>query len=199
MNICNSNIGAEVGRALRNFKYERAGNRILVPAMGLFIGGAFQTREHIGCEIGPAELEPNLFVNQGLDYLLGAAFGGAAQTSTFYLALFSGNVTPAATWTGANFAQNSTEFQAYASAQRPQWNRGAAANQAIGNAGSEALFEYNAGGPYNIYGCGLLSASAKGATSGILVAATRFTTARTNQQAGDKLGVEYVLTAQDEG
>ena len=45
----------------------------------------------------------------------------------------------------------------------------------------------------------LAQASAQGATTGILMAATRFSADRTGLGAPDRLGVEYVVTASDAG
>lgn len=197
MHIDNLSRAAAMGvaRDIRNHAYEKAENGILLPRSGLFIGGAF--KHAVNDE--PATIDANLFVNQGLDYLLNAAFGGGAQIPAFYLAPFSGNVSPAATWTAANFASNATEFTAYTDAERPAWTEANAASQAIGNTAAQAVFTFAEGGLYNLYGMALLSAAAKSSPSGILVAATRFAAPRLNQIAGDRLAVEYVITAADEG
>jgi hypothetical protein len=184
-----------VARDLRNHAYEKTDTGILFPRSKLFIGGAFKH----SVNDGPAQIDGNLFTTEGLNYLLNAAFGGGAQIPAFFIAPFSGNVSPVATWNGANFAANATEFTAYTDGTRPAWTEANAANAAIGNTAAQAVFTFAAGGPYNIYGMALLSASAKSSTSGILAAATRFDAPRLNQQAGDRLAVEYVITAADEG
>lgn len=195
----------EIAQRLRSFQYERMGDgRILIGAgTGLILGGAFRHREFLGggVEAGPAAIDPNLVVNEGLDYLLNAAFLGQTQITAFYIALFANNVNPAATWTGANFDSLANEFTAYTPSTRPEWDIGntPTTTQSTGNTGSEALFTYSAGGPYNIYGAALLQSSVKEDTTGKLIAATKFASARLNQLAGDKLGVEYVLSAVDAG
>lgn len=186
---------AELARDFRNHKYEMGDTGVLFPRSRLFIGGAFKH----SVNGGDVAIDKNRVVNEGLNYLLGAAFGGASQIAQFFIAPFSGNVTPVATWTGANFTAGATEFTAYTNATRPEWVRAPAASQAIGNTASPAVFTYSAGGPYNLYGMALISASTKSATTGILAVATRFASPRLNQQAGDRLSVEYVLTAQDDG
>lgn len=197
MHIDNLSRAAAMGvaRDIRNHAYEKTENGILLPGSRLFIGGAF--KHALNDE--PAAIDANLFVNQGLDYLLNAAFGGGAQIPAFYLAPFSGNVTPVATWQASNFATNATEFTAYTNPERLVWTEANASSQAIGNGAAEAVIVFAAGGPYNLYGVALLSAATKGSTSGILVAATRFAAPRLNQIAGDRLAVEYVITAADEG
>lgn len=184
-----------VAREFRNKQYEIAEAGAYFPKSRLYIGGHF-THSANG---EPWSIDANLVVNEGLDYLLNAAFGGGAAVTQFFLAPFSGNVTPVATWTGANFAANATEFTAYANATRPQWVEANATAQTISNAASQAEFVFSAGGPYNLYGMALLSSNVKGGTAGILVAATRFATPRLGQLAGDRLAVQYTLTAADNG
>ncbi|HRO59332.1 MAG TPA: hypothetical protein PK177_09240 [Burkholderiaceae bacterium] len=109
-------------------------------------------------------------------------------------------MTPAANWTAANFTANATEFTAYTSAARLPWTTAASTAQAIGNSAAVAAstMEFNGTGPHSVYGIGLLSASAKSATTGVLVAGTRFANPRTNMSPGDRLALEYVLAALDE-
>ena len=184
-----------VARDIRNHAYEVTDTGIHIPGSRLFIGGAFKH----SVNGGPATIDANLFTTQGLNYLLDAAFSAAAQVPQFFIAPFSGNVTPVGTWDGSNFTANATEFIAYTETTRPQWVEAGASAAAIGNTASQAVFTLAAGGPYNIYGMALLSSSAKSSTTGILVAASRFASPRLNQQAGDRLAVEYTLTAADEG
>lgn len=194
-------FAGEVAKAIRNFKYETTRSGVYLPASKMHVGGVFRhAHAPAGCAFGPWVADPNRVVNQGLNYLLNAALGGATQESAFYLAPFSGNVTPAAGWTGANFAANATEFTAYEGGSRLPWTTEASTAQAIGNTAAIAAstMTFSAGGPYNVYGLGLLSASAKGATTGVLVAATRFANPRTNMSPGDRLALEYVIAASDE-
>lgn len=141
---------------------------------------------------GPWEIEPNLVVTEGLNYILAAALGNAAQKTTFYIAPFTGNVTPVAGWTGANFTANSTEFVNYDEATRVLWADDAAAAGSIGNATVEASFTMSAGGG-TIRGAALVEASAKSATTGILVAAARFASDKVLAVA-EVLKIRYVIT-----
>lgn len=197
LNHLSKSAAAGLARELRNRQYEKAEDGILFPRSRLFIGGAFIHQNLDRDEA--ATIEGNLVTNQGLDYVLGAALGNTAVNPQYFLAPFSGNVTPQPTWTGANFDAQATEFTGYTDATRPEWVRGTAASQAIGNSASPVIFTFAPGGPYNLYGMALLTASAKEATTGLLIAATRFASPRLNQQQGDRLSVEYVISAQDEG
>lgn len=199
------NLGRYAGaitRAVRTPTCARAddGRRALHPPR-VFVGGVFR---HAHCPaggvFGPWIVEPNRIVNEGLNYLLNAGLGGVTPTTAFSLAPFSGNVTPASSWTGANFVVQATEFTAYTATTRLPWKTVLSSAQSIGNTAAiaEATLTFNEGGPYNLYGVGLLEASAKSATTGRLIAATRFASPRTNMSGGDKLAIEYVMTAKDE-
>jgi hypothetical protein len=205
MKLLNSlgRFAADAARAIANHKYEKTEDgQIYLPSARAFIGGVFRhAHAPAGQDFGPWVVDPNRIVNEGLDYILGAALGGQSQVSQFYLAPFSGNVTPGASWTGANFAAQSTEFQAYTATNRLPWNTpGAASAQSLGNTAAlaDSTLVFNSGGPYNLYGVGLVQASGKGATTGKLIAATRFANPRLNMAGGDKLALEYVISAKDE-
>jgi len=195
-------LGRDALRAIRRHQYEQTESGIYLPSARAFIGGVFR-HAHAPCggEFGPVSVDPNRVVNEGLNYLLNAALGGGAQQTAFYLAPFAGNVTPAAAWKGERFKDDATEFTGYTNATRLPWETEPATEQAIGNSDALAAstLTYAAGGPYTIYGIGLLTGSAKNATANILIAGTRFATPRTNQLAGDRLSLEYVLSAKDEG
>lgn len=186
---------AEIARALRNHRFHKDGGRIVLEgAARLAIGGSFRHHDFRG----DVQIDPNLIVTEGLIQGLNSWLAGGAQVSARYLALFENDYTPTDDLTAATFAATAGEFEDITSATRPVWSRAAATvTPEVGNAGSEATFTYATGGPYNIYGCALLSSSVKGGTAGHLVAATRFATSRLNQIAGDRLGIEYVITGED--
>lgn len=194
--------GNEIRKALAANKYDTAddGSTHLRNGSGLFFAGAMKVKDY---RDGSVSLEPNLVVNQGLNHFLNAAIpptGGYTPITQWYVAPYSGNYTPTATLTAANFTATATEFTAYDSATRLALTVATAATaQTTGNSGSEALVELSAGGPYNIYGAGIISVTAKSATTGILLAAVRFATPRLNLAGGDRLGLEYVITAGDAG
>lgn len=162
-------------------------NGILVPEKAAFVHGHFE----VSVNGAPWEIEPNLVVTEGLNYLLGCALGGQAQKTTFYIALFGGNVTPGAGWTGANFVANSTEFTTYDEATRVLWQDDAVSGASIGNNTNPALFTIATGGG-TVRGAALIEASAKGATSGILVASARFAADKV-MAAAEELRVKYVI------
>lgn len=166
---------------------------VLVPEGSIAPHGHFEvsTRKP-GEEWGPWTIDPNLVVAEGRSYILGSSLGGQAQKATFYIALFGGNVTPPDTWTGANFVANATEFTNYDEATRVLWQDDAVAGGIIGNDTNPAVFTLSAGGG-TIRGAALVEASAKGATTGILVAASRFVADKV-MAVGEELRVKYIIT-----
>lgn len=190
----------EIARHLRNGHFERTPAGILIHRQGMnaLFNGAFKHRLHQGDEVVDPAIDGNLVVNEGLNYLLNAALNGSTPTTQWFIGLFSGNVTPQATWTGANIAAQSTEFTNYAETARQEWLKAASTAQAIGNTGDEAMFTFTGSGN-TVRGAFLVAAAAKGAVTGPLIAAARFAADRTGLGAPDRLGVEYVLAAVDAG
>ncbi len=187
---------SEIARCVSNRRFERTEDGIYIHSMRTRIGGALKLIDY---QTGHIEITPNLLTNEGLDHFLNAALpptGGYTPITAWYVAPFSGNYTPVATLTAANFTANATEFLAYASATRPALTIAAASSaQTTGNTGAPALLVLNAGGPYNLYGGVIISAAAKSAVTGKCLAAVRFASPRLGQVGGDKLGLEYVITA----
>ena len=187
----------EIGRHLRNRKWEQTPGGILIDRDGMnaLMNGAFI--DTLNGE--DPQLSPNLVVNQGLIHVLNTVFAGAAQVTQWYIGLFSGNVTPQPNWTAANVVANATELTGYAPSTRPGFTVAPVSAPSLGNAGSEANFAFDASGPYTARGAFLISVSNKGSTTGVLMAATRFAADRAGLNSPDQLGVRYVLTAADAG
>jgi len=180
----------EVLQRIGAHKYERRTDGVIVfPAMGIMIGGSWITQVN-GADI---EVTPNIIPDEGLDDLLDVWLGNGTQSATWYIAPFSGNITPANTLTAATFDGTATEFTNYDEAARVTWADDAVSGQAISNAAVKADFTMSAGGG-TIYGAGLLSVSTKSAVTGKLAAATRFGSSRT-LAVSDILTVQYTLSA----
>lgn len=185
----------ELGRAMRNRRYEAADDgRVLFPDQKLWVGGSFRTDVN-GQD---SRLLPNLFTTEGLLYVLGVAFTGTAAGAGFYLAPFSGNVAPDATLTGANFAGRQTEFTNYDEATRVAWTPTLAGTPQVDNSAALATFTNNLANA-TVWGYALLTDQVKGAITGKCIACFKDTDARTGLKVGDKLNVEYVISASDAG
>lgn len=145
------------------------------------------------------QVDENLVPAEGILHFLDVTLGFSSKEAAWYLALFSGNVTPSSTWTAANFAANATEnvsqTEGFSGTVRPTWNTVGASAGKIGNLASRASYTIVCTTSVTFYGAGLLSAQTRGATSGILASASRFSTARTLNNADVfELGYEVELT-----
>lgn len=138
------------------------------------------------------EVTPNLICNEGLNHILNVIVHGTSAVSPWYVGIFEGNYTPVAAVTAASITADSTECTAYDEATRVEYTEAAASSQSITNSASKATFTINA--TKTLYGAFLASASAKSATTGTLLAATRFSASRA-VIAADVILVTYTLTA----
>jgi hypothetical protein len=127
---------------------------------------------------------------EGLNHMLSTEFKGVAQVASWYLAPFEGNYTPNSADTAAAFPVATVECTAYAAATRVLWVPGSVAGGALDSSASPAIFDMT--GDRTVYGVALLSAAAKGATTGVLSSIARFTSPKINQ---DRLEITggYVL------
>lgn len=181
---------AEILRSLANGHYENTDDgRVLFPRMGIHIGGTFASSVNGGAY----RVEPNLIVNEALNDILNDYFKSGTPPAAWYIGLFSGDVTVAATWTAANVTSNSTEFTTYDESARQTWTAGTVASQAVNNSASPAAFTIATGGG-TVRGAFLVSDSTKSGTSGVLGAATRFAQDRV-LLAADVLNITYSLSA----
>lgn len=118
----------------------------------------------------------NLIPTEGLNHIMGVAFKSVPQVPTWYIAIYEGNFTPTDATAAATFPAAATECTAYTPAARVEYVEGAVATGSIDNTASKAEFTMTA--DKTIYGAVISSASAKGATTGVIVSAVRFATAK---------------------
>lgn len=180
----------ELGRHFRNFNYEHddSGDLLISHAR---IGGVFESEAPDGLGVIKTR---NLLTTEGCNYLLSAGVGNGTVHGTFYIAPFSGNVIVLDTWTAATFASAATELTTqYSQATRVEFVESVPASKALHNTANPAQFT-SAVDSVSIWGIGLLSASTKGATTGVLLAAAKYSTVRSLPTTGDTLGVRYSLT-----
>lgn len=148
--------------------------------------------EHIrkGVVIG-TEPVCNLIPTEGLDHILSVLLKGGTQRLDWYIALFEGNYTPVAGLTAANFVANATECTAYIEATREAWVGGAVSGGAVSNTNSKAEFTFNA--IKTVYGGVLISSATKGSSTGEILSAVRFSTAKP-MESGDILRIAAGIT-----
>lgn len=160
-------------RAILDGNFEETENGVFIPTTRSLVQGVVVYNKRGE----PEEVTHNLIVSQGLNYLLEAATGGTSAIGSWYVAVFTGDVTVQASWTAANFATNATEFTNYENANRPAWNASAVSGGARDSFANKAEFKSAENG-VTLRGAALISSSSKGGASGILMGATRFTTSK---------------------
>lgn len=189
--LSNRRHAGELARNIRNRRWSREASGIRIPSMGLFVGGH---AEHF-LNDGPRSVDHNLVTDQGINHILSVAIADGTKTSTWYMAPFAGAVDPVTSLTAATFTATQTEFLNYTSATRPAYVE-AAGTKSMTNTASPALLTINAD-TQTVWGAGILSTAAKSSTSGVLLAAVRFSAVRDGLMTNDVLGLIYTLTAAD--
>ncbi len=181
---------SEFARALRNFQYERTDLGVVFPKQKLVIGGVFSA----SVDGGPMIVGNNTLALQCLDSMLSVYFDNQAAPVAFYVAPFTNNIAPTSALTAATFTATQGEYTGYTQAARTAWTpNGASSGQTVSNSASPALFTVGASAA-TVAGAGLLTASAKGATTGVLVAAALFATPNA-LNPGSSLSIQYSLAA----
>lgn len=185
----------ELKRYLTNHQWERTANGgLLFPKAGLAIGGIVE-HDVNGQDV---RFDHNLVPTEGLNHVLDVVLHGVTPVATWYIALYAGAVDPSASWTAANVTANSTEItsgaEGYSESTRVAYNEAAAAAGSITNAANKAQFTIVTATTLNVNGIFLASASAKGATTGALFSATRFSSQRALSNA-DLFNIGYTINA----
>jgi hypothetical protein len=141
------------------------------------------------------EVKHNLVVNEGLDDVLDVVFKGGTAVTTWYIAIFSSDSTPAAGWTYAT--PTYTEFTNYDESTREEWVEGTISSQSLDNSGTPAEFTCTSG-TNTIYGASMVSVSTKGdvAGGGVMFSAARFSSSRPFN-AAEVLKIVVTVNAQD--
>lgn len=120
--------------------------------------------------------EKNIIPGDGVTYIAEAMFGDTAPVGTFYMGLFQNNFVPDSNTKSSDLQTAAGEFLAYDETTRPLWDRLFDGVGAISNSHSKAEFTCNA--DQRVYGCFLVSNSAKGSNTGLLLSIARFQTPR---------------------
>lgn len=180
----------ELGRLFRNHRWERNDDGEILISHAR-IGGVFECDAPDG--LGVVQT-PNLITTEGCNYLLSAGIANGTQHATFYVAPFSGNVAVADTLTAANFASTQTELTTqYSESTRVAFVESTPASKSTNNTANPATITA-AADSVTIWGLGLLSLSTKGGTTGVCLAAAKYSTVRTLALTGDTIGIKYTLT-----
>lgn len=126
-----------------------------------------------GGAVVDSETVHNLMPEEGRNHAVSVITKGATQVPTWYIGLFEGNYVPVDADKAATFPTVATECTAYLPATRVEFNEGAVAAGTVDNTAARAEFTFT--GAKTVYGAFLVSAQAKGAVTGVLMSAARFT------------------------
>ena len=165
-----------------------------------FHGHVFTDHFRDGRLIHTCDQGGNTFTTEGMAYLLNIIFGTTSKTGSaiFYVGIFKNNVTPGLTDTataklGAAGSYGECQDADYDSpaTNKPAYTIAAAGSGSCTNAASAASFTI--AGSITVYGAFLGSGAAKTDTTGKLMCAKKFTTARAVVD-NDVLAVTYVIS-----
>jgi hypothetical protein len=180
-------MNEQLVRAVLDGRFEETELGLFFPRERLMVTGRFAYNKKGEQE----EYSDNLVVTEGLNYLVGVAVKSVTPITSWFVAPFSGDVTVQATWTAANFTSNATEVTAYSSATRPAWVGGSVTAGAVNSFAAKAEFAATSNGVV-IRGAGMVSLSTKSGTTGTLLGASRFPSAKT-LDTGEILEIGYGL------
>ncbi len=132
-----------------------------------------------GGNVIDSEAIHNIMPEQGRNHAVAVLAKGATQTATWYIGLFEANYTPVDGDTAAGFPSAAAECTSYVPATRVEFNEGAVVAGSVDNTANRAEFTFTAA--KTVYGAFLVSSQAKGAVTGVLLSAARFTAAKALQ------------------
>ena len=119
------------------------------------------------------ETKHNLIPIEGINYLIAAGLKGGSPFTSWYVGLYGGSYTPQSTDTAAAFPASATEITAYSQTARVPLILGTVANGQVDNTASTASFTGTTNGTL-VNGGFITAASAKGATTSVLISAVQF-------------------------
>ena len=187
----------EAAREIRAERFDITPEGIYLPRIGAIAAGEYFGRVNGGAWQKEGD---NLIVTEGFAHLLNVTFDtSTAKPAGYYLAIFSGNTAPAANWTAAAFAAVASEIvsmtEGHTGATRPAWTPAKTTTGSIDNMAAVASLTIATSSQLNVTGAALLTGSARGGTTGVLVSASLYAAPRTFQ-AGDiyELGYRINLT-----
>lgn len=187
----------EAAREIRAERFDITPDGIYLPRIGARAAGEYFGRVNGGAWQKEGD---NLIVTEGFAHMLNVTFDtSTAKPAGYYLAIFSGNTAPAANWTAASFAAVASEIvsmtEGHTGATRPVWTPAKTTTGSIDNMATVASLTIATSSQLNVTGAALLTGSARGGTSGVLISASLYAAPRTFQ-AGDiyELGYRINLT-----
>lgn len=141
----------------------------------------------------------NKFTTEGMAWMLNVLFGSTAKSNTIYCGLWKANVdsaagdTAAAKLGGQNPYDECLDEDYDSPATRATYTIAATSTAVCTNAASKCDFVMACASTITLYGAFLTNVAAKTATTGVLICAKKFTTARPVVD-NDEISVTYQIT-----
>lgn len=183
----------ELAEAIHKERFDVSDEGVFFPRQGVMCRGEYFSRVNGG----PWQIDANRVVVEGLAHVLNVALGGKAKAAGYYLTLFNGAAAPDGTWTAANFAAVAGEIvsltEGYSNPTRPAWTPVDTNGNTIDNFASVATFNIATTSEVTVTGAAMLTASGRGATTGVLVSASRYPVERKFQNT-DVFDVGYRMS-----
>ncbi len=118
----------------------------------------------------------NIIPTEAQNYFITASITGGTRYTTWYVGIYANNYAPVASDTMTTFAASAAEVTTYAESARPAFTPGSVASGLVTNYDSPAEFTLNADA--TVRGGFIASSSSKGGTTGLLLSAALFASAR---------------------
>lgn len=183
----------KLAKEVRQGHYEKAEDGLFLPKSKIMLRGVFEHDVRRNGELLGKMVDSNLICNEGLNYILNAAYEGSSQSSSWYIGIFKGNYAPQADDTAANITARSTEATEYTETTREIWTTpGPTTTETLTNSAARATFTINSS--ITVYGAFLVNNATKSGTTGILSSVSQFAASRA-LVATDELLVTYTVTA----
>ncbi|THJ36158.1 hypothetical protein E8K88_02520 [Lampropedia aestuarii] len=177
--------------------YEVTPEGIVFPRESVRVSGHFV----LDAADGTRHVSRNLRMKEGLLHDLNVAYGTTPKPAGYFIALFSGNTAPAFNWAASSFSTVASEIvsqtEGYTLTTRIPWTpkANAADDTHIDNFGNEVEVTFATESVVNVTGAALLTASAKGATTGVLLSASLYPAPQSFQNGGTfRVGYRTELT-----
>lgn len=170
----------EFGRYLRNRQFEVTDDGGIHFARASAVAQGGYVHDVNGLD---ERFDKNLLPDEGLIYLLSVGLNNGTKLATWYLSLYAANYTPLAGLTAASYPATASEItsntEGYTESTRPIWTPTTPTTPLIDNLANKAAFTIATASSLTVNGAALLSEATKGAVTGKLVSATKFSAART--------------------
>lgn len=141
------------------------------------------------------EVKYNRIPQAGIDFLIQAPFGDVPSIPNWYCTLYRNDVLPDANTSAADLPSVLGEFVDYSEPSRPEFVRAYNGAGTMDNSASKAVYTPTA--ERNVFGSVIVSNPVKGANTGLVLSAVRFSTMKTlsvGLEARHVCGLTYIPT-----